>query len=408
MAKSERSGNGKARPIIIRREESSGGGHHGGAWKVAYADFVTAMMAFFLVMWLINATTEDQRKGLADYFSPTNLMSHNSSGTGKPFGGKTAFENGAMVSDRGAVQITQGLHPVLSNPAPQQHPPNPHAPRGGGTQDGAGDTPGPLPSAGAAARARPVPLTPPPQGAGPAAAAPPAPAAAPASPPPASPQPASPRAATLSASLGASPPAATGAKPAPPAAFAAAKRTIERLVRADPALAAIASQVAIDITPRGLRIQLLDSRRQAMFATGSAIPTAPARLLLGRIAPVLARLAGPVRISGYTDAAPFPGPGLTNWDLSAARANAARQVMTAAGLPDPRFQAITGHGDRDLLLPRDPLAPANRRISILVLRRPAPAAAPAVAPAAAPVVAPVVAPARAPARAPTAPAPAAL
>ena len=117
MAKSERSGNGKARPIIIRREESSGGGHHGGAWKVAYADFVTAMMAFFLVMWLINATTEDQRKGLADYFSPTNLMSHNSSGTGKPFGGKTAFENGGMVSDRGAVQITQGRHPVLSNPA---------------------------------------------------------------------------------------------------------------------------------------------------------------------------------------------------------------------------------------------------------------------------------------------------
>ena len=150
MAQSERSGNGKARPIIIRREESSGGGHHGGAWKVAYADFVTAMMAFFLVMWLINATTEDQRKGLADYFSPTTLMSHNSSGTGKPFGGKTAFENGAMVSDRGAVQITQGLHPVLSNPAPQRHPPNPHAPRGGGAQNGAGDTPGPLPSAGAA------------------------------------------------------------------------------------------------------------------------------------------------------------------------------------------------------------------------------------------------------------------
>ncbi len=347
MAKSERSGNGKARPIIIRREESSGGGHHGGAWKVAYADFVTAMMAFFLVMWLINATTEDQRKGLADYFSPTNLMSHNSSGTGKPFGGKTAFENGAMVSDRGAVQITQGLHPVLSNPAPQPHPPNPHAPRGGGAQDGAGDTPGPLPSAGAAARARPVPLTPPPPGAGPAAPAVPPPPAA----------------------------AATPAS-APPAAFAAAKRTIERLVRADPALAAIASQVAIDITPRGLRIQLLDSRRQAMFASGSAIPTAPARLLLGRIAPVLARLAGPVRISGYTDAAPFPGPGLTNWDLSAARANAARQVMTAAGLPDPRFQAITGHGDRDLLLPRDPLAPANRRISILVLRRPATAATP--------------------------------
>ncbi|MEO1001108.1 MAG: flagellar motor protein MotB, partial [Pseudomonadota bacterium] len=59
------------RPIIKRKKIVAGGGHHGGAWKVAYADFVTAMMAFFLLMWLLNATTEAQRKGIADYFSPT-------------------------------------------------------------------------------------------------------------------------------------------------------------------------------------------------------------------------------------------------------------------------------------------------------------------------------------------------
>src|SRR5271167_3966025 len=106
-------GNRKAVGLVIRREEAAGHASHGGAWKVAYADFVTAMMAFFLLMWLMNATTEDQRKGLADYFSPTNLMSHNSSGTGQPFGGHTAFDNGALVSDRGAVQITVGLRPVL-------------------------------------------------------------------------------------------------------------------------------------------------------------------------------------------------------------------------------------------------------------------------------------------------------
>ena len=59
-------------PIIIKRPKIvKGGGHHGGAWKVAYADFVTAMMAFFLLMWLLNATTEDQRQGLADYFNPS-------------------------------------------------------------------------------------------------------------------------------------------------------------------------------------------------------------------------------------------------------------------------------------------------------------------------------------------------
>ena len=61
-----------ARPLIVKRKKViAGGGHHGGAWKVAYADFVTAMMAFFMLMWLLNATTEQQRKGIADYFSPT-------------------------------------------------------------------------------------------------------------------------------------------------------------------------------------------------------------------------------------------------------------------------------------------------------------------------------------------------
>ena len=60
------------RPIIIKRKKvSGGGGHHGGAWKVAYADFVTAMMAFFLMLWLLGSADDEQRKGIADYFSPT-------------------------------------------------------------------------------------------------------------------------------------------------------------------------------------------------------------------------------------------------------------------------------------------------------------------------------------------------
>src|ERR1700757_2224147 len=108
--KADRKGKGD---ILIRKEEVVEGEAHGGSWKVAYADFVTAMMAFFLLMWLLNATTEDQRKGLADYFSPNNVMSHNSSGTGQPFGGHTAFDEGAMVSDRGAVQVTVGKRPVV-------------------------------------------------------------------------------------------------------------------------------------------------------------------------------------------------------------------------------------------------------------------------------------------------------
>src|SRR5579872_2869973 len=106
--------NGKIE-IIIRKEEVIEGGGHGGAWKVAYADFVTAMMAFFLLMWLLNATTEEQRRGLADYFSPNAVLSRSSSGVGQPFGGRTAFSSGAMLSDLGAVQVMQGQQPVVDN-----------------------------------------------------------------------------------------------------------------------------------------------------------------------------------------------------------------------------------------------------------------------------------------------------
>ena len=85
------------RPIIIKRKKVVGGGHHGGAWKVAYADFVTAMMAFFMLMWLLNATSEQQRKGLADYFSPTIVLSKTSGGGDGAMGGRSIHTDSTMV-----------------------------------------------------------------------------------------------------------------------------------------------------------------------------------------------------------------------------------------------------------------------------------------------------------------------
>lgn len=80
-------------PVIIikRKKIIAASGHHGGAWKVAYADFVTAMMAFFMLMWLLNATTESQRKGIADYFSPTVPLARVSGGGDGAFGGDSVF-----------------------------------------------------------------------------------------------------------------------------------------------------------------------------------------------------------------------------------------------------------------------------------------------------------------------------
>ena len=106
-------------PVIIKRKKVTGGdGHHGGAWKVAYADFVTAMMAFFLLMWLLNATTEKQRKGVADYFSPTIPINRVSGGGDGSFGGESVFSELALPQNgTGATN----LRPTESKQARGEH-----------------------------------------------------------------------------------------------------------------------------------------------------------------------------------------------------------------------------------------------------------------------------------------------
>ena len=91
---------GDLQPIIIKRKKKGGGdGHHGGAWKVAYADFVTAMMAFFLLMWLLNATTEQQRSGIADFFAPTAPINRVSGGGNGAFGGDSIFSENTLAQN---------------------------------------------------------------------------------------------------------------------------------------------------------------------------------------------------------------------------------------------------------------------------------------------------------------------
>jgi chemotaxis protein MotB len=95
--------------IIIKKVKKGGhGGHHGGAWKVAYADFVTAMMAFFLLLWLLNATTEEQKMGISNYFDPTAISRSTRSGSGGVLGGTSITKPGALK--------TASSPPMLSTP----------------------------------------------------------------------------------------------------------------------------------------------------------------------------------------------------------------------------------------------------------------------------------------------------
>jgi flagellar motor protein MotB len=95
--------------VIIKRIKKGGhGGHHGGAWKVAYADFVTAMMAFFLLMWLINTTTPEQKRGIADYFAPQSIA-ETVSGAGGVMGGRVMGEDNSKAG--GAASVFQKNSP---------------------------------------------------------------------------------------------------------------------------------------------------------------------------------------------------------------------------------------------------------------------------------------------------------
>ena len=101
-------------PIIIKRIKRVAAGHHGGAWKVAYADFVTAMMAFFLLMWLINTTSPEQKRGIADYFAPASV-SETTSGSGGILSGTALGDDGAKGS--GSAEIIEAKAPESPNPA---------------------------------------------------------------------------------------------------------------------------------------------------------------------------------------------------------------------------------------------------------------------------------------------------
>jgi len=347
-------GKDKGGTIVIKKIEEGGHGHHGGAWKVAYADFVTAMMAFFLLMWLLNATTEEQRRGLADFFNPSNALASGQSGLGQPFGGTTPHSVGRMAADTGSPRVERGPRPTQSEAEEEDEevlPPiadqrNPDAPPGeenappprrvaegeAGSLDGPAEPgAGPLTELGTPGAAEPAPPL------GEAAAAE--------------------RARQILA------------VEAEQARLEEAADALRAAFTADPALAELARQMLVEIVPEGLRIQMLESDGAPMFGTGGAAPNERTRRAIRAVAEAVAGLPNPLTVTGHTDATPFRGGGRTNWDLSAERANATRRLLMEGGVAEGRLRGVIGMADREPLLPEDPRAAGNRRVSITLLRQ---------------------------------------
>ncbi|WP_417488758.1 flagellar motor protein MotB [Maricaulis sp.] len=288
------------RPIIIKKITKVAGGHHGGAWKVAYADFVTAMMAFFLLMWLINTTTPEQKRGIADYFAPASV-SPSTSGSGQPFGGTTPGQDG--VQGNGDASMVRRLAPTVPQDSDDSEQATPAS-----TSEST-DSPDVTQSAMAQAQQR-----------------------------------------------------------REDAMFQSAAMSLRQAMQSMPELAELSNHVIMDITPEGLRIQLIDQEGRPMFAPGAAEPNPRAVTLLNAIAGIAERLPNRLSISGHTDSGPTGSGNYTNWNLSADRANAARGVVQEAGISDDRIYEVRGKAGSEPLYPDDPFMPGNRRISIVLLR----------------------------------------
>jgi chemotaxis protein MotB len=298
-------------PIVIKRIKKADHAHHGGAWKVAYADFVTAMMAFFLLMWLINTTTPEQKRGIADYFAPQSI-SQQISGSGGVLGGRVMGQEGARAG--GAASVFQKNSPSSKNTAEQSM-------QNGASQGGATPTQGSAADAQAANRE-----------------------------------------------------GQNTATSMQNGDFAHAAEAIHQAIADNPDISALSKQVVVDQTPDGMRIQLVDQDGRPMFQQGTAAPMPYTRRLLETIAKVIDRLPNRVSIAGHTEGKAFVGPnGMTNWELSAQRANAGRAILAAAGLASDRVYEVAGKAGSEPLLPEDPNASANRRLSITLMREAPPA-----------------------------------
>lgn len=295
-------GQGEPRPIYVKRVKVTAGGHHGGAWKVAYADFVTAMMAFFLVMWLVASVSKEQRAALFDYFKNPSMEQGSAPkpapGMHGPGGASTA-----AVNLRGGMDAPKSAHPV--------------------------------PGAGSALMAQPR--------------------------------------AAVDASRS---PEQIAEEVAERRSLEALQQELREAIAKSQALEPFKDQLLIDITPEGLRIQIVDAHNRPMFDLGSSRLKDYTEDILHELAAYLNDVPNSISLSGHTDTTPYAGGnGFSNWELSADRANAARRALLEGGLDEKKISRIVGLSSAVLFDKKQPTNPINRRISIIVLTKKAEAAA---------------------------------
>jgi chemotaxis protein MotB len=281
------------RPIIVKKVKKGGHGHHGGSWKVAFADFATAMMAFFLLMWLMEATTEEQRGAISEYFNnPSDVQGASPVPSPSPIQGP----GGASTS---MIKLGGGME-LHHDPAP------------------------------------PAPLAPPTPGV---------------------------QTATRPDDDGAQEEKLDNER------LAALMEALKKGIDERESLAKFKDQILLDVTPEGVRIQIVDHERRSMFPLGSARLENFSSDIIKELAHIISSVPNRISISGHTDVKVYVAVNYTNWELSADRANAARRALIAGGLPAEKIGRVVGLASSVLLDPSAPDSPINRRISIVVMNK---------------------------------------
>ena len=409
--------------IIIKRHSNHEEEHHGGAWKIAFADFMTAMMAFFLVLWIINATDKNTKTIIARYFNPLKLedMAKAQKGIRQPDGdvvpeAKPNAEGAPKKPEEPAKSSDENdkKEPTAKDGGDKEKEPVDAAQPKARLSENAllGDpyhsldqiagkvaTPDATKasaSAASGAMGEPAaldldafvdPFKPLARGADAESLAVPKPEPQHQPPPPASdaqPQPlAAPEPQPGATAAGAQPhpepsvkepvatqPAAHPAEVEHPPVVASAEATklqneLVKELRAE-IHAQPAPGIEVQATPEGILISLTDEFNFGMFAVGSSEPQPKVVRIMEKVAQSLKSRPGAIVVRGHTDARPYKGAGYDNWRLSSARAQMAYYMLIRGGLDEKRVERIEGYADRRLKTPDKPEAAENRRIEILL------------------------------------------
>jgi chemotaxis protein MotB len=293
--------------IVIKKVIDDGhGGAHGGAWKIALADMMTAMMAFFLLMWLLGSSNADQRKSIADYFKPTSQ----SNVTMGKLAGSDGMLGGSSIIDTDGFPFSAKQTGLLNMVTPRS--------QGGPTEN-----------------------DPSPKGAD-----------------------------SKEEGQDGENKAKAGGEAADKANFDKLEKEIKESMAQNPKLEKLKDQVSFARDKDGLRIEIIDKADFAMFGMGTTTMTPRAQALISEVAKTLESMPNKVAIRGHTDSVQFANTDdRNNWSLSAERAEETRKIIEKKGIPSNRFAKIEGVADTAPYNPNDLKDPRNRRISITVMNR---------------------------------------